>query len=397
VSLVLASSLLTCEALADDTSDIERALADDAETSAAVAPLPGQATSGSAQSLNPDISLIADFAAAYFSHRDHLQTGGHDPTENGINLQALELSLSGAVDPYFRFDSHFVFSLYGVEVEEAFGTTLDLPLRLQARFGQFLTRFGRLNATHPHTWNFVDQPFAIGRVFGGEGNRGLGVELSWLTPLPWYVELVGSLTGATGAATNRSFVGSREHSVESPADLLVVGAIKQFFPLRDDWSLAFGLSAALGPNATGRDNRTDVLGADVYLKWRPLSEPEPMVVALQSEWFYRRRQIPEELLSDVSSYTELLFRFAPRWSVAGRYEHGSPTYDVDGRAFQQEPLDPEWVRHRHRVAAALTYFPTEFSRLRLQGSRDMPQTREPIHAVFLNAELMLGAHGAHAF
>src|SRR6185369_10395915 len=98
------------------------------------------------------------------------------------------------------------------------------------------------NPTHPHTWNFVDQPFAIGRVFGADGNRGLGAELSFLTPLPWYVELVGSVTRANGASTARSFFGGSDLAVESPADLLYVTAIKQFFPLGDNWSLAWGVS-----------------------------------------------------------------------------------------------------------------------------------------------------------
>ena len=44
-------------------------------------------------------------------------------------------------------------------------------------------RFGRHNPTHPHAWDFIDQPFVMTRMFGGEGNRGLGLELSWLTPL----------------------------------------------------------------------------------------------------------------------------------------------------------------------------------------------------------------------
>jgi len=47
----------------------------------------------------------------------------------------------------------------------------------------------------------------LARVFGGEGNRGLGVELSYLTPLPWYVELVASVTGASG----RVGTGQKSH------------------------------------------------------------------------------------------------------------------------------------------------------------------------------------------
>jgi hypothetical protein len=370
-------------------------------TNSAPAARTDQSASGEAGSargaMNPDLSLIADFAAAYFSADDHLQTGGHDPSETGFNLQQLELSAGASVDPYFRFDANIVFSLFGVEIEEAYGTTLDLPGGLQARFGQFLTRFGRLNATHPHAWAFVDQPFALGRVFGGEGNRGLGVELSWLTPLPWYVELVGSVTQADGEGTARSFFGADDLGVESPADLLYVTALKQFFPLAHDWSLAWGFSGAFGPNSTGRENRTAVYGTDVYLKFRPITRGASTHVALQSEWLYRRRQVPDEVLQDVNGYAQLVWRFDARWGTAARWDYGSPAFDTGGNRFDADPLDPEWNDSRHRASLNVTFWPTEFSRFRLQGSRDMPGWRDGIWAAFLAAELVTGAHGSHAF
>jgi hypothetical protein len=351
----------------------------------------------SSNALNPDIAVVADFAAAVFSDEEHLQTGAHDPADTGFNLQQLELSLGAAVDPYFRFDAFIVFGLFGVEVEEAYGTTTGLPERFQVRFGQFLTRFGRINATHPHSWDFVDQPFAIGRVFGAEGNRGLGIELSWLTPLPWYVELVGSVTRADGEASNRSFFGGVDLGVEGPADLLYVTALKQFFELSANWSLLWGVSAALGPNATGRSNRTDVYGTDLYLKYRPITRPSHSALKWQTEFLHRRVQTPETVLYDHSLYTQLVWGLDKRWAVGARYEWGSPSFNLDGNRAVHF-LDPEWTDHRHRVSGALSYLPTEFSRLRLQGSADLPGWRnEPIVAVFLAAELAVGAHGAHPF
>lgn len=352
----------------------------DPEIAAALAadqqPAPAKEASGgvSLQSLLPDIALIGDFALAWFSEDENLQGGAHDPTANGFNLQQLELSLSSKVDPYFRFDANLVFSLYGVELEEAYATTLDLPAGLQLRAGQFLTRFGRINSTHPHSWNFADSPIANTRVFGGEGNRGLGVELSWLTPLPWYVELVGSTTTIEGGP-----------KVQDPLDLQWMGAVKQFFPLSEDLSLSFGLSAATTPNITGRNNRTDLYGADLYLKYRPITEESTLVVSLQTEVFYRRRQIPEDLIADTGAYAELFVRFAQRWGAAGRFELGTPDED-------------ELPENRYRGAASLTFWPTEFSRIRAQGSIDVPRwLDEPIYAAFLAAEFSIGAHGAHAF
>jgi hypothetical protein len=290
-----------------------------------------------------------------------------------------------------------VFSLFGVEIEEAYATTLDLPAALQMRLGQFLTAFGRINATHPHAWHFADQPFALGRVFGGEGNRGLGLELSWLTPLPWYVLLVGSATEAAGEGTARSFYGANDLGVDGPLDVQYTAAIEQFFPLSDDWSLFWGLSAASGPNGTGRDNRSEVYGTDVYLKWRPITRASEQELEVQAEWMYRRRQVPLDVLQDLSGYAYVSFRFTKRWGAAVRYEHGSPVWDLDGSR-TQDYLDPAWDGHRHRGSASLTYWPTEFSRLRVQGSSDVAAwLDEPIWAVFLQAEVVTGAHGAHTF
>ncbi|HYX91908.1 MAG TPA: zinc-regulated TonB-dependent outer membrane receptor, partial [Myxococcaceae bacterium] len=384
---------------------IQRSLSSDAPArgSNATPPAPPPQTPAprgfSLQSLNPDLSFIADVAGAWFSKGEPFQTGGHDPTERGFNLQALEMAVSKAVDPFFRFDANFAFSQEGVEIEEAYATSLSFPFRTQLRVGQFLTRFGRINNTHPHTWAFVDQPFAIGRVFGGDGNRGLGAELSWLTPLPWYVELVGSVTDARGENTARSFFGAEPLPLRSPLDLQITGALKQFFAVSDDLSLLWGLSTAAGPNSTGGErNRTDVYGTDLYLKFRPISDPSnPTIVSLQVEALYRRRQIPDALLRDLNGYAEIFWRFEPRWGIASRYEMGTGD-DLFREPAVEDPLDPDWGRLRQRVSANVTFWPTEFSRVRLQGASSVIDTAaRPEYSLFLAFEFAVGAHGAHVF
>ncbi len=402
--LVLAASTQPVLAADDDVFDeLVRDLEDEESSpsqppSAEPEPQPAATAAASTPSaLNPEISVVTDFALAWFSEDENLQTGAHDPTESGFNFQQLELSIRAPVDPYLRFDAFIVFGLFGVEVEEAYGTTLDLPGGFQARFGQFLTRFGRINATHPHSWDFADQPFALGRVFGAEANRGLGVELSALLPTPWFVEAVASLTTATGEASNRSFLAAAPRRVEGPQDLLAVTALKQFFNVTDAWSLLWGVSAAFGPNATGRNNRTEVYGSDLFLKFRPLTRGSFTQVRAQTEVFYRRRQVPEDVLWDVSGYSQVAVRFARRWESAARYEYGSTPFSMEGRP-TMDALDPEWTDARHRLSASLSHYPTEFSRFRLQSAADLPGYRpEPIYSAFLTAELVVGAHGSHAF
>ena len=369
-------------------AEIEAALAADA---AAETPPPAQPT-GALAILSPDLSIILDVAGAWFSDQDHLQTGGHDPIRTGFTLQQVELAAGKAVDPYFRFDANLVFTPEGVEVEEAYATTLALPHNLQVRAGEMFTRFGRLNSIHPHAWDFADQPFAIGRVFGPDGYHGPGVEVSYLTPLPWFVEVVASATDAHGEETARSFLGDADVAIETPLDVLATGAVKQFIELGPDLSLLTGVSIASGPNATGPDKRTNIAGGDLFLKWRPISYASDKMVALQSEWFYRRRQVPGTILVDTSGYAYVVAQLAKRWGVGARWELGTPADEAGG-----DDLDPMWTDTRQRFSTDVTFRPTEFSRLRLQGSVDRPGWRDPIWAGFLALEVSAGAHGAHRY
>jgi hypothetical protein len=403
----------------------------------------------SAGAVSADVSFIADFALAAFSDPKPLQAGGHDPTRNGFNLQQLEMAVGAAVDPYFRLDANLVFSQFGVEIEEVYGTTAALPASLQVRAGQFLTRFGRFNPTHLHSWDMADQPLAWGKFFGGEGNRGLGVEASWLSPLPWYLEVVGSVSDAAGEATARSFLGGKDQWVVDPRLVQLTGAVKQFFPLSDSLSLSLGVSAALGPHGTGRfdtwslgeavashdtaeravtwaglqhvgvpewngrDHRTEIAGWDLYLKFRPVGRALPslrlpfspwwvptlevkeQVVSLQAEAMVRRRQVAGGVLVDHGGYGQVFWRFAQRLAAVMRAEYvsGIPADHLGG-----DPTDPDWTTWRTRWSTSLNFWPTEFSRLRVQYNLDRPFYRaSPIHAVFATIEFGVGAHGAHAF
>jgi len=391
----------------EELQELQRALEADKQSAppAAVQPPPSAAPvsagpgglAAALQSMNPDMSLILDVAGAWFSREPSLQTGGHDPQRTGFNLQQLELSVGRSVDPYFRFDGNIVFSQFGVEIEEAYATTLSLPAQLQVRAGQFLTRFGRINPTHVHSWEFVDQPLAVGRVFGAEGNRGLGAELSWLSPLPWYAEWVGSATSANGQATARSFYGSQDQGVRSPLDLQLTCALKQFFEVSDDLSVLWGLSAASGPNPAGNQTFTHVYGTDLYVKYRPLRDTGWTSLSLQAEANWRRRQVVGDVLSDVTAYAQVVYRWHQQWSAAARTELGTPAAGLSGRVVA-DALDPAWTGSRHRHSANLTFYPTEFSRIRLQGAADVPTWEDrPRFSAILAFEVVVGAHGAHKF
>src|SRR5205085_2682157 len=112
-----------------------------------------------------NISFDGMFALAGSSARDlsHIEVGDHDPQQRGFNARNIELAFDGAVDPYFEGFANIVFKLDNdnqteVEAEEAFLQTTNLPFNLQIKAGQFFAAFGRINPTHPHTWEFANAP-----------------------------------------------------------------------------------------------------------------------------------------------------------------------------------------------------------------------------------------------
>jgi len=383
----------------DDTAPDDTAL-DDAELEAILNSLAADAdpTEPSAAASRPpaaaalvdaiDMALILDVAAAWFDG-EPAQTGAHDPSANGFNLQQLEWSIGAAVDPFLRFDANLVFGLFGVELEEAYATTTALPGSLQLRAGQFLTPMGRLNPTHPHAWSFVDQPLVNGKLLGSEGSRGLGAEVSWLTPLPWFVELTGAMTGAGGECCARSYFGANDLGVEGLDDFVYTTRLEQFWPFGDHWSVLWGISGQFGPNASGHDNRTQITGTDLYLRWRPVNDPRRRSVSLQLEGMHRARQVPDDVLLDGGGQVALVAHLSPRWSTGVRQEWVTGVDD--------DPLDPDWSSDRHRTSAQLTFHPSHFSRVRLQGARD-DRTWDRVHwSTFLALEVLVGAHGAHEY
>src|SRR6266852_3103207 len=158
-----------------------------------------------------NISFDGLFALAYSSARDldNIEVGDHDPQQRGFNARNIELAFDGAVDPYFEGFANIVFKLdndneTSVEVEEAFMQTTNLPYNLQLKAGQFFAAFGRINPTHPHTWDFADAPIVHALLLGGDGLRGVGAQMSWIVPVPWYSQLIFALQNGRGG-TGYSF------------------------------------------------------------------------------------------------------------------------------------------------------------------------------------------------
>ena len=348
-----------------------------------------------------------------------IQSGDHDPSQRGFSLRNAELSLDGAVDPFFKAFANLVFKMSPdeeteLELEEAYAQSTALPGNLQLRAGRYFTEFGRQNNQHPHAWAFVDQPLVMNRLFGSDGLRQNGLRLSWLAPTPWYTEvLCGVYNGQGGDAFSFRNPGDADtngitrlyghattpRDLRGVGDLLYVPRLTSSFDLTDEQTLVLGASAAFGPNDTGPDARTQIYGVDGYWKWKPANAGAGWpFVALQTELFYRDFQaaadsganLPEEHLRDWGFYAQALWGFTRGWvaGLRGDYVTGNAGASANGNAQRGEA---------ERISPNVTYYFSEFAKLRLQYNYTHYSESTDEQAVWTQLEFMIGAHAAHKF
>src|SRR5437764_4872462 len=253
-----------------------------------------------------NISLDGLFALAYSRARnlDDIEVGDHDPQQRGFNARNIELAFDGAVDPYFEGFANIVFKLDNdnetqVEVEEAVLQTTSLPFNLQLKAGQFFAAFGRINPTHPHTWDFADAPIVHGRILGPDGLRGVGAQISWIVPVPWYSQLIMAVQNGRGG-TGFSFRNQGEDGVlfdrESTdrelrglQDFVWIPRWENSVDLSPTQVVLAGVSGAFGSNETGANSRTQIYGGDFLYKWKSANaEGGFPFVKWQTEVMYRR-------------------------------------------------------------------------------------------------------------
>jgi outer membrane receptor protein involved in Fe transport len=396
-------------------------------------PLGGPAQIASGTAFNPAISVIIDgkyyndnrkggaadileqaqgFHGGHGADDEH----GHGELSRGFNLDETELVFSASVDNYF--DARVTLSLRddSIEVEEAFGRTRSLPAGLQLTFGKFFSGIGYINQQHPHEWAFADQVLPYRLIFGDEGLNEVGLQLTWLPQLPVYTlfgleALQGKNEGV--AATLEGPEGLFGQVDEKAGPRLFTGFFKMAPDLGFKHAAQFGLFGGVSRLHQKLHGAAEVLegdvwfaGADAVYKYDAGGDYGKGNLVLQGEYIYRVKDLAvaahadeneigeEEKFTQDGFYIQGAYGFAPRWTAGLRYEMVGLTNKIRGEE-ETENLDDS-----KRYSAALTFNPTEFSRLRMQYTRGDIATDagpEKFNQVFLQFQLALGVHGAHRF
>jgi len=385
-----------------------------APSASAAAPAAQPRTTGAY--MNVSFVGLTDFGWSDEPNVPALQVGDHDPHVRGFTIPNAELALDGTVDPYFKGFANIVYKIdrlgeTNVELEEMYLLSSSLPKNLQLKAGQYFVDFGRQNTQHPHAWAFADEPLVLNRMFGPDGLRSQGARLSWLAPTSWYTEAMVSVMNSAGGTTQsfRSEESTEIHGgrlldreVRSAKDLMIVPRLATSFDLSETQTLVVGASAALGPNNSGLDASTQIYGVDLYWKWKsPTAHQGFPFVSFQSEAMTRSYDaaerlsaetptvtLPAETLKDRGWYAQLLWGIKPLLVAGIRGE----SVGGDAAAFDS-PLRTD----RSRLSTDLTWFPSEFSKFRVQYNFDHRNGIGNNHSVWFQLEFLMGAHAAHKF
>jgi hypothetical protein len=396
------------------------------------------------RSFNPAMSVILDGLYYHDSvdgegmeileeHSSALHSHGHDEhghggIAQGFNLREMELTLSGSVDSYFDAVVTAALADGEVEIEEAWFQTRSLPAGLTLKGGKFLSAIGYHNEKHVHSWDFADQNLAYLSLFGDHGLRDTGVQLSWLAPTTTFVQVGVELL--QGSELER--FGS-ELDADEVAEELLVNEDDLGLPLRKGprlvtsylriapdmgtrQALQFGISAARhdsqqafheeGAEAFISEGSAALYGVQtVYKRFATGAygkggfNIQAEAFEIDSEQTATYHTDPLEIgipvsLNQRAAYASANWGFAQRWQIGVR----AAAAGIDGELVEDGTREDIGMSRQH--SAALTWLPTEFSRLRLQVNRNDISTedgREEFNQIMLQYNLSLGAHGAHTF
>jgi len=343
-----------------------------------------------------DMGLAGDFIGNLTQNNVQQAQGGTFPgLENYFFPREIELSLFGQIDPYARAEVRFEAGQesrgqeISVSLAEANLTLMALPFNTQAKLGMMRNRFGLTNQIHDHDLPFIDRPDVLVQFFGQDGLVEKGGEVTWVPPVPFYLELLGGLFNGD----NETAFGLG--SIKYP---LVTGRARTFFDLEDFGALQLGMSVANGLQPDRLNNL--ILGWDLKYKYVPEGWQHPLLT-VAGEVLYQMRNVKtpgEETLNRVGWYAygevqPIRFGWLSRFSAAFRYDWTEYATAAG---------------HQWAVQPYLSFMPSEFLRFRIgykhtEGNTPGCCTNTDFGSarikdeLFLQSTFILGAHPSHPF
>jgi hypothetical protein len=278
-----------------------------------------------------------------------------------------------------------------VDPEEVWARSTNIP-GIQLRLGKLRGTFGKHGLLHTHAFPFIQAPVIMANSIGNEGFKDPGIEVAWLTPLPWFSELTGGVYQAIAADADHPLdFGSARHD-----NVPYLAHFKNQFDVNDATTLELGQSFLQGRGSDASEH--SALGADVTLRNVPAKSSNRRGWILQGEYLQKGSTVSGTYNQEQSGgYASFQYRLSQVWWAGIRGEQARNSFTdflVDDTG---APIPGEVTRGSINVA----WVPSEFSFLRLEYSH---AEADPGNGVKLNDDRIMiqmsytiGYHPAHAY
>jgi hypothetical protein len=347
------------------------------ETAAAPAADKGKVT----QSTTPEIGALVDVLG--YITRDKTDEEGN----NKLSVRELELILGQDVDPFTRFDATITFSDFeDVGIEEAYITYLGLPEEIALRVGRLRPRIGKASSVHRDQLDTADDPLVVQEYLGKEGLSRTGLELSRFLPQfskPLTQELtLGVMEGGVGDGGH--LFGDKRRI---PSYYL---HLKNFWEISETANFELGATYLRGSSGNGSDGDVNALGVDTTFTYFVTPRNK---LKLQSELYCQSRNdrvlfteyhltLPSDNEDPWGFYSLVDYRLSPRFGIGARYDWVEP---VNNSPFSPRGEDTAYTGY-------LTFYQSEFVRLRLQYQYAELADGQDDNRLFLQGTFAVGVH-----
>lgn len=304
-----------------------------------------------------------------------------------FEVREAEFSVFGPIDP--KFDgilspaAHQEGGEAFFEIHEAAISSSRLIPRTRFKVGQYFLGIGRLNQIHRHDWPFISTPKAQVEFFDEEGVLDTGLEVSYLTPLPFYLDLT------IGVTAGRNF-GHSHSEGENPFFPTHYGRLATYFDLWSEGGMQWGW------NYLGRKPQTGtwmtLLGSDIVAKWK---EGKRLRFLFQKEVWYKI------LTPRSGTTTESLGGYAyPEVGLSESFSFGT-RFDYYTILSLANILGDKIDNWTFNIVPTLTWHSSEFAKTRVAFHHEFQTqagtTTSKDQAVEFQLTFILGAHPAHDF
>jgi hypothetical protein len=340
----------------------------------------------SLQALNPEISITGDVVGNF------VKPDAADYAVTAVPRE-FEFAFQAALDPYThtkifvaRHEDFEIAGLpehghaeeegaegeeahaeeHGFEIEEGYMYWVGLPGGFGAKLGKFRQEIGLYNRWHTHALLEVERPLASLLYLGEDGliQTGASIMFPSFTAGPATQTLVGEVT-----------LGNNDALFEGGNQLSYLSRFQSFWDLGATY-VQLGATGVYGQN-DDLELTTKLLGLDVAFRWTPPGRALYQDLNLKGELYLVERDEGVEHFTAKAGYGQVNYRLSRSWIVGARADYAELLEDGD-RFYQ--------------VAPSITWWQSEWVRLRLQYNYLKPEGLPGNHTVLLQAVWAVGPH-----